>query len=77
MKCLSSCDTYFNWPALFDCVIPFFRAVEHPTSRLYILGRCTTMIFGLLTVWLLYPVGRRLYGRKRTGLLAALFLGFT
>ncbi len=67
-------ETAFQWPAAVDWFLPADVDDAAEKTRLYILGRLTTAFYGIFTVLLLYPVGRRLYGRARTGLLAALFL---
>jgi hypothetical protein len=67
-------ETAFQWPAAVDWFLPANVGGASEKIRLYLLGRLTTAIFGICTVLLLYPVGKRLYGKARTGLLAALFL---
>jgi 4-amino-4-deoxy-L-arabinose transferase-like glycosyltransferase len=67
-------ETAFQWPEAVDWFLPADVGHAAEKTRLYILGRLTTVFYGIFTVLLLYPVGRRLYGRARTGLLAALFL---
>ncbi len=67
-------ETAYNWPVSVDWFLPPNVGRDAAKIRLYMLGRLTTALYGIFTVLLLYPVGRRLYGRARTGLLAALFL---
>jgi len=75
-SCIVTFETAFEWPASVDWFLPEGGDGSAEKIRRYILGRLTTVLYGLFTVLLLYPVGRRLYGRARTGLLAALFLAF-
>lgn len=67
-------ETASKWPVAVDWFLPAEVDDVAKKIRLYVLGRLTTAFYGILTVLLLYPVGRRLYGRARTGLFAALFL---
>jgi len=67
-------ETCFNWQELTDLLLPTLPTGHEEIFTIYLLGRMTTAAFGLLTVLLLFPVGKRLYGRASTGLFAALFL---
>ena len=69
-------ETAFEWPAAVDWFLPAGVDDAATKTRLYILGRLGTAFYGLFTILLLYPLGKRLHGRRRTGLLAALFLAF-
>jgi 4-amino-4-deoxy-L-arabinose transferase-like glycosyltransferase len=50
--------------------------IDHPSgspasiASMILMGRCVTVLFGVLTVWALFGLGNRLFGRS-TGLLAA------
>ncbi len=45
-------------------------------TEIFLVGRFTTILYGLGTVILVYVIGQRMYSRK-VGLLASLFLAFT
>ena len=45
-------------------------------TEIFLVGRFTTVLYGLGTVILVYVIGQRMYSRK-VGLLASLFLAFT
>ena len=55
-------------------IVPKNMAVWYPEwAKMYFVGRCLSVGMGVGTVWALYALGRRLWGR-RAGLLAALVL---
>ena len=58
-------------------IVPKDFAVWYPQwAKMYLIGRCLTVGMGVGTVWAVYAIGRRLWGR-RAGLLAALTLAIT
>ena len=55
-------------------IVPKDFAVWYPQwAKMYLIGRCLTVGMGVGTVWAVYAIGLRLWGR-RAGLLAALTL---
>lgn len=62
---------------LFTLLKVSFPPVEEVgLTELFLAGRFTTALFGLLTVLLVYLVGKMMYSRK-VGLISSLFLSFT
>ncbi len=58
-------------------IVPKDFAVWYPQwAKMYLIGRSLTVGMGVGTVWTVYAIGRRLWGR-RAGLLAALTLAIT
>ena len=67
---------YFVWLKLTGAVASaeeFARMFARDPSAFYLMGRATAALCGVLTVTMLYQVGRKAYS-KSAGLLAALFL---
>ena len=67
---------YFVWLKLTGAVASaeeFARMFARDPSAFYLMGRATAALCGVLTVAMLYQVGRKAYS-KSAGLLAALFL---
>lgn len=60
----------------FNSVDDFARYYFTDPTAFFLLGRTTTTLFGVATVYLTYLVGKK-YGSERIGLLAALFLAVT
>ena len=60
----------------FASIDDFARHYFSDPSLFFIIGRMTTALFGVATVYLVYLIGRD-YGKERIGLLAALFLAVT
>jgi len=54
----------------------FARRVQENPAGLFLLGRLLNVLVGLLTIFLVYRIGRR-FGGDSVGLLAALFLAVT
>ena len=54
----------------------FYYSHPEEWARFYIAGRTLSAVFGLLTIWLVYLLGRRTYGGT-AGIFAALLLAVT
>jgi 4-amino-4-deoxy-L-arabinose transferase-like glycosyltransferase len=61
---------------LFASLQDFARLYINDLSSFLIIGRLTTVLLGTATIWLVYKLGRRMYGRQ-TALSAAVLLTFT
>jgi len=61
---------------LYHTVDEFARFYFSDASVFYLIGRLTTVVFGVATVYLIYFLAGRMFN-KRVGLLSALFLTFT
>ncbi len=57
-------------------VADFAAAYVSRPGDFYLIGRVTTALFSFATIWLVYELGKKLFDR-RTGFLAALFLGLS
>jgi len=70
---------YYLWRVLIESIqsLPLQSLMNNLTqTEIFLVGRFTTVLYGVGTVLLVYFIGQRMYSRK-VGLLSSLFLAFT